>query len=320
MKPPYTITTHSINLVAQVMLHIGRLEGLSFNSKSSPELRRQNRIKTIYSTLAIEGNTLSLEQVSAMIEEKRVLGPQKDILEVTNAIQLYNQLNSFNPLRVESFLRAHHILMNGLVNDAGHFRRRGVGIQKGKDIIHIAPPAENVPSLIHQLFKYISVNKDHALIQSCVLHYELEFIHPFSDGNGRMGRFWQTLKLCELSSLFENLPIESLIKQRQEDYYRVLSQCDKEGQSSLFIEFILEIILESLKEYESNNSPQALDCEDRLAKASETFPEKTFARKDYLELFPNLSTATASRDLKSGVIKGVLKIIGQGRMSRYQFT
>lgn len=319
MKPPYEITPTILSLLAEVMHQLGRLEGMALSAKTSPQLRRQNRIKTIYSTLAIEGNTLSLDQVTAFIDDKTVLGPQKDILEVSNAVKLYEQVHNFNCAQVKDFLEAHQILMTGLIADAGKFRRGGVGIQKGNDIVHIAPPAENVPGLLNDLFSYVRSHEDHALIQSCVLHYELEFIHPFSDGNGRMGRLWQTLKLMELSPLFEYLPVESLIKSHQEQYYRVLKICDQAGESTVFIEFMLKQILASLKEYEAKADMKAHDFDSRINLAKESFHQREFVRADYLKLFPSLSTASASRDLKKALVAELLEKRGSGRMSSYLF-
>ena len=320
MRPPYKITPKILSLVADLMKQLGRLEGMTLSSKSSPELRRQNRIQTIYSTLAIEGNTLSLDQVSAVIDDQRVLGPPKDILEVSNAVRLYDELNHLDCSSKDDFLRAHGILMKELVSDAGTFRKGGVGIQKGQDIIHIAPPADILPGLINDLFGYIQSDEDHILIQSCVLHYELEFIHPFSDGNGRMGRFWQSLKLSNLSEVFEYLPIESVIKEHQIEYYKVLSICDKAGDSTAFIEFMLNLIYESLKRYEKDTELKPLDAFSRLQKAREFFGPQSFVRKDYLELFSPLSTATASRDLKKAVVQKILIIQGSGRMTKYSFN
>ncbi|MDD7986308.1 Fic family protein [Lentisphaera marina] len=320
MKPPYEITPTILSILADVMHQLGRLEGMTLSVKTSPQLRRQNRIKTIYSTLAIEGNTLSLDQVTALIDDKLILGPQKDILEVSNAIKLYEQLNTFNCTEVEDFLKAHEILMSKLIHDAGKFRRGGVGIQKGNDIVHIAPPAENVPGLLNDLFAYIRSDLDHKLIQSCVLHYELEFIHPFSDGNGRMGRLWQTLKLMELSPLFEYLPVESLIKSNQPQYYHVLKLCDQAGESTFFIEFMLTQILDSLNQYEEKSELKPHDYTSRIKLAKDNFHHRNFVRADYLKLFPSLSTASASRDLKKALLEKILIKHGTGRMSSYEFN
>ncbi|MFM1932315.1 MAG: hypothetical protein RL226_1618, partial [Bacteroidota bacterium] len=194
MKPPYDITSEILGLVGSISEKIGQLKA-SFITESSPQLRKRNQIRTIHSSLQIEGNTLTQEQVTALLENKRVVGPTKDILEVQNAITVYNRIDSFVPSSTRSFLDAHRMLMEGLIEDAGRFRRRSVGIARGSELSHVAPPAENIPHLMQELFDYVGKSDELVLIKSCVFHYELEFIHPFLDGNGRMGRLWQTVIL-----------------------------------------------------------------------------------------------------------------------------
>jgi Fic family protein len=198
--------------------------------------------------LAIENNTLSLDQVTAVISGKRVLGHPREIQEVRNAFAAYEALLSWNPSAMKDLLAAHRLMLEGLVDGAGKFRSRAVGIAKGKRIVHLAPPADRVPGLIKDLLGWLKRTDAHPLIAGCVFHYELEFIHPFADGNGRIGRLWQTLILSRWNPLFAYLPVESVIRDRQADYYKVLAACDKAGNSTGFIEFLLDALLTALRE------------------------------------------------------------------------
>ena len=211
MKPPYTITSKILALTASISEKLGEIKSANLH-KVPTELRKRNRIKTIQSSLEIEGNTLTVEQITALLERKRVLAPQKDILEVQNAIDVYNQLHEFNVLSLDSLCLAHKTLMNGLVPNPGKLRSTAVGIVKGSQVTHIAPPGHLVKALMNDLFNFLQTENDLLLIKSCVFHYEFEFIHPFTDGNGRMGRLWQTMILKAYNPVFEYLPIELLIK------------------------------------------------------------------------------------------------------------
>jgi Fic family protein len=251
-KPPFTISERIVNLVADIMelvtrITINDIEGIN------PKLRRDNRIKTIQASLAIENNSLSIDQVTAIINGKRVLGPGQDIREVQNAYEAYELLLELNPYKAKSLLQAHELLMRDLTKEVGKFRSGGVGIFAGEKLIHMAPPAHLVPEQIDQLITWVSTTDIHPLIKSCVFHYEFEFIHPFADGNGRMGRMWQTLILYRWKKIFGWLPVETLIKERQDEYYRVLGECDKKADSKLFIEFLLEALQDSLTELEETD-------------------------------------------------------------------
>ena len=298
MNPPYDITPTILKLIKQVSEKLGEVNA-NFLDKPSPQLRKQNKIKTIHSSLSIEGNTLTEEQITALLENKKVIGPKKDIVEVINAIAVYDQLDSFNPYSVKSFLTAHMSLMKGLVKGAGKYRNQGVGIVKGEKVQHLAPPFSNVPGLMNDLFNYLKNPDELVLIKSCVFHYEMEFIHPFLDGNGRMGRLWQTLILKEEYPIFEFLPFETLISETQEEYYKALSISDKTGKSTVFIEYMLNVIDQSLNSILSFNN-RTLSDKERL----EYFIAQghlEFSRKDYMNVFKDISTATASRDLKKGI-------------------
>lgn len=280
-------------------------------------LRRDNRIRTIHSSLSIEGNTLDIGQVSAILENKRVMAPAREIREVQNAILAYDHLTSIDRSSHLDFLRVHGILMKGLVDEAGVFRSGTVGIMKGAEVKHVAPSAAMVPGLMENLFDYLSQDSDPVIIKSCVFHYEMEFIHPFQDGNGRMGRFWQTRILLDENAIFEYLPIEAAIKNNQSGYYQALADSDSEGKSTVFIDFILRRILESLDEVLSNAANRAVDYDARVEFALSQL-DGWFDRKRYLEICKNLSTATASRDLKQMIKDGRVEVSGSGRMTRYR--
>ena len=250
--PPFTITPAILSLVAEIAGEVGRLGALA-GQGGVPKLRRENRIKSIHASLAIENNTLTLEQVTAVIAGKRVLGKPSEIQEVKNAFAAYEALTGWNPSSVKDLLAAHRLLMDGLVDGAGRFRTRSVGIAQGNRVVHLAPPADRVSGLMKDLLAWLKRTDTHPLVASSVYHYELEFIHPFSDGNGRMGRLWQTLILSRWNSLFAFLPVESVIRDRQADYYRVLGASDKAGNSTAFIEFLLDALLTALREISSTD-------------------------------------------------------------------
>jgi len=317
MKPPYEITPKILKLLTSISEKIGEVNA-TFLNKPSPQLRKQNKIRTIHSSLKIEGNTLTEEQITALIENKRVIGPQKDVKEVINAIEIYENLKKFNPLSEKSFLKAHQNLMNNLIEDAGKYRKQGVGIVKGSKVEHLAPPYENVPFLMKDLFEYLSDSEELELIKCCVFHYEMEFIHPFLDGNGRMGRLWQTLILMRKYPVFEFLPFETLISKDQEKYYNALSECDNVGKSTKFIEYMLSVIDLSINELLTFNN-RTLNQKDRLEYF--IFLNKIeFSRKDYMDIFKNISSATASRDLKKGIELELFKRIGERNKTIYKLT
>ena len=246
-EPPFKITSKAINLISQISEKIGEISALE-NTERTVQLRKKNRIKTIHSSLAIENNSLTIEQITAIIEGKRVLGPPNEIQEVKNAVQAYELLLNLNPYKQNDLLKAHQLMMNDLVKHSGKYRKGGVGIFDGKGVVHVAPPADRVPFLMNDLFDWLKSSDAHPLIKSCVFHYEFEFIHPFEDGNGRMGRLWQTVILTEWKPIFAWLPIETLIKENQKLYYKALGISDSNADSTEFIEFMLSIILKTIKE------------------------------------------------------------------------
>lgn len=246
-NPPYTITNKIVALIAEISELIGHITVTS-GLNNNPKLRRANRIKTIQASLAIENNTLTVEQITALLNGKRILGTPAEIKEVKNAYEVYEQLLTFNPYSVSDLLKAHGILMADLVKNAGHFRTGGVGVFKGRQVVHMALPAEFVPEHIGNLINWYQKSTAHPLIKSAVFHYEFEFIHPFADGNGRMGRLWHTLLLAEWKEILAWIPVETLVKERQEEYYDALGKADKEADSTVFVEFMLTALKDVLKE------------------------------------------------------------------------
>jgi Fic family protein len=318
-QPPFTITNNILKLCQSVSKALGFLEGTKILTPSV-QLRKDNQIKTIQSSLAIEGNSLSEEHITHILEGKRVLAPENDIIEVENALKLYQTLSKFDALSISSILKAHSILMHSLLAESGQWRSGGVGIISKEGISHMAPQAKMVSGLMSQLFEFLKHEKELSwLIKACVFHYELEFIHPFSDGNGRMGRLWQQLLLMKEHDVFEYLSIESLIKENQKEYYKILSACDKQGESTLFIEFMLKIILESLSEYSRDLVLPNIDCGSRLKYSRRLLASKYFSRKDYILAHKNISMATASRDLKWGLENKLLLAKGSHNQIKYSY-
>jgi Fic family protein len=315
MNPPYEITSSILKLITSISEKIGEVNANLLN-RPSPKLRKQNKIKTIHSSLKIEGNTLTEEQITALLENKRVFGPKKYVVEVLNAIKIYENLENYSPFNEKSFLKAHHNLMEGLIEEPGKYRKQGVGIIKGSKVEHLAPPFENIPYLMKDLFKYLKESDEIELIKSCVFHYEMEFIHPFLDGNGRMGRLWQTLILMEKYPVFEFLPFETLISNDQEKYYKALAESDKSGNSTKFIEYMLSVINISISELLDYNN-RTLTEKDRLEYFT-LLNKPEFNRKDYMNVFKDISSATASRDLKKGVELNIFEKIGEKNKTRYR--
>ncbi|PVZ86899.1 cell filamentation protein Fic [Serratia sp. S1B] len=255
-QPPYTITSKIIHLIARISENIGRLSVLE-EIQDRLKLRKANRIRTIQGSLAIEGNTLSTEQITAILNGKPVIAPPKEVQEVRNAIKAYEAFQQWQPSQEVDLLQAHQILMTGLIDEVGQYRHGGVGVMSGDRVVHMAPPANQVPRLMIDLLDWLNDSEIHPLIQSSVFHYEFEFIHPFADGNGLMGRLWQTLILSRWNPIFANIPVESLIYQNQKSYYEVLQASTDQTDSAPFIEFILQMILDAI--LSSDDTAQASD-------------------------------------------------------------
>lgn len=251
-QPPYTITPTVIRLISDISEQLGRLAVLE--DEKNLRLRRINRIRTIQGSLAIEGNTLSEEQITAILEGKRVIAPPREIQEARNAINAYEQFENWQPENEKQLLKAHQILMMGLIDDAGHYRSGNVGVMNGDVVVHMAPPANRVQKLMGDLIGWLANTDQHPLIASSVFHYEFEFIHPFADGNGRMGRLWQTLILSRWNPLLAQLPVESMIHAQQSEYYQAINLSTKKTDSAPFIEFMLRVILETIRNNTENRN------------------------------------------------------------------
>ena len=285
--PPYEITDEMLELVSEIMENLGKLSGVNELEKL-PRLRRVSRIKSIHSSLAIENNTLSIEQVTDVINGKRVLAPQKDIEEVHNAFNAYEKLSEINPYSIDDLLKIHGIMMNGLVKEAGSLRSGQVGVynQDGK-VIHLAPPADFVPQQLGQLFNWVKNSNANMLIKSSVFHYEFEFIHPFNDGNGRTGRLWQTALLASWKPIFAWIPIESIIKDNQEDYYNAITLSTSQGKSNIFIEFMLDVINKAIKDIitDTRNHYNHINNQiTELMKVIESYPQSATELMEKLNL------------------------------------
>jgi Fic family protein len=315
----FRLSPRVLTLLLGLERAVGRLEGMELPSPS-PYLRKRNRIRTVQGSVAIEGNAFTLDQVTDILEGRRVAGPAREIREVQNALSAYERARGLSPWSVQTVRRLHLLLMRGLVADAGKWRRGNVGIFRGQKLRHLPPPASRVPGLMTALVR--ALQKDVStpvLVRACLAHYELQFIHPFSDGNGRVGRLWQHVILLRASPVFELVPAESLVRERQTQYCRSLARADASGDATPFVEFILDCLLDALEDLASEFRGVRARPEDRLERAGAELPG-WFTRKDYLELFKELSTATASRDLHRGVEEGRLVRRGTLALTEYRFT
>lgn len=264
--PPFNISAEAINRIAEISALLER-HNIALEGEHGLKLRKANRIKTIHSSLAIEGNTLSEDEVRDIINGKQVVAPIRQIQEVKNAIRVYDLYSQLNPFSEKDLLKAHSIMMEALTDDAGHYRSGGVGVFGESGLVHMAPPPQRVPELMGDLFVWLKKSKDHLLIRSCVFHYEFEFIHPFSDGNGRTGRLWQSLILGRLNPLFEHLPVENMVYANQQEYYNAIAASTSEGQSGPFIDFMLNEILKTLQKNIKEEVPNKIP--DKVPNKSE---------------------------------------------------
>lgn len=312
--PPFTMTDEITNLVIEIAEFTGAMT-VSEQLSKNPKLRRENRIRSIHSSLAIEQNSLTMDQVSDIIDGKRVLGPPQDIREVQNAYEAYEIMTRLNPYSVRDLLKAHKIMTEGLVKEAGVFRSKSVGVYAGERLIHIGTPANYVPVLIGQLFNWLKKSKLHPLVKSCIFHYEFEFIHPFADGNGRTGRLWHTLILAKWQEFFLWIPIETIIHERQADYYKALNSSNIYGESTEFARFMLELIRDLLKELSHNgvmNKEKTLD--EKLLDLLKDDGNQSAAG---LAEIVGCSQRTVQRVLKRLVDAGKIERIGSNRFGHY---
>ena len=317
-KPPFEITNTILDEIAEIAELVGHANA-SLGLSTNPTLRRTNRIRTIYSSLAIEQNTLSLEQVTAVLNGKQVIAPPKDIAEVKNAYEIYEMMDSLNPYSVDDLLSAHGVMTRGLVEESGYFRSRPVGVvDKQGNILHFGTLPDYVPGLVTELLEWVRDSDFHMLIKSCVFHYELELIHPFADGNGRIGRLWHTLLLTQWKPMFAWLPVESIIHDRQDEYYQAINRSNNEAESTVFIEFMLSANKEALMEAVKTGSAENMSAEEQRWYQIERFLKKngTISNVDVREMF-GVSAATANRILARMTDKGKIQKIRLGKSWGY---
>ena len=317
-KPPFEITNTILDEIAEIAELVGHVNA-SFGLSTNPTLRRTNRIRTIYSSLALEQNTLSLEQVTAVLNGKHVVAPPKDIAEVKNAYEIYEIMDSLDPYSVDDLLRAHGVMTKGLIEESGCFRSRPVGVvDKQGNILHFGTLPDYVPGLVVELLDWVRDSEFHMLIKSCVFHYELELIHPFSDGNGRIGRLWHTLLLTQWKPMFAWLPVESMIHDRQDEYYQAINRSNNEVESTVFIEFMLSAIKEALLEAVQTGRAENRSTEEQRWHQIKYFLEKngTITNADVRKML-GVSAATANRILATMTEKGRIKKVRIGRSWGY---
>lgn len=319
-KYPFQITDAILNSVSEISQLVGMV---SVNSKltNNPTLRRTNRINTIYSSLAIEQNTLSIDQVTAVIAGKRVIAPPKDIAEVKNAYEIYDHLDELNPYSIDSLLFAHSIMMRDLVGESGVFRSKAVGVVDSQgNILHFGTLPRYVPDLTEDLLKWVNNSELPMLIKSCVFHYEFEVIHPFADGNGRIGRLWHTLLLSKWNPLFAWIPVESIIHDRQDKYYQAINESNDKGDSTVFIEFMLSAIKDALLETidENKSAKKKVNKNDyRWNIISDFLNDNDYIMNADVRILLSVSSATANRILSGFVNDGKLIKIRQGKTWAY---
>ena len=321
-KPPFTVSAKAINLIAKISSQLERY-AIRMEQEDTLRLRRANRIKTIHSSLAIEGNTLSEGEVQAVLEGKKVVAPLKEIQEVKNAIKTYELYPKLNPFSIPDLLLAHGTMMAGLVDEAGMFRKGGVGVFDGDKPIHIAPPADRVRDLMSDLFGWLENADDHLLIRSCVFHYEFEFIHPFADGNGRIGRLWQSLILGRLNPIFEHLPVENMVYSNQQAYYHAINRSSDLGDSGPFIDFMLEEILNALVDHQGKSNAdiadeKGLNFQQQRVLGYLRADRHTTAAKIAADL--NMSARQIERMLADMKAKGIIRRIGANRNGYWEIV
>lgn len=314
-KPPFEITNAILDMVAQIAELIGQVNAASGMSVN-PTLRRTNRIRTIYSSLAIEQNTLSLEQVTAVLNGKHVLAPPKDVAEVKNAYEIYERLDVLDPYNVDHLLDAHGIMTKGLIQESGCFRSGPVGVvDKQGNILHFGTLPDYVPGLVGELLDWVKTSDYHPLIKSCVFHYELELIHPFSDGNGRIGRLWHTLLLSKWKPIFAWLPVESIIHDRQQEYYEAINRSNDMCESTSFIEFMLSAIREALTEATQTGDSKT---DTRIQKILRYLRQNDYVTNAAVRQMLGVSAATANRILVRMVETEGLQKIRVGKSWGYK--
>ena len=309
-QPPFEINERIMADVIEIAELVGRVS-VTDKISMNPTLRRTNRIQTIYSSLAIEQNTLDIEQVTAVLSGKRVIAPPKDFAEVQNAYEIYDNMDKLNPYSIDDLLKAHSVMERGLLNEAGEFRSRPVGVADSEgNILHFGTLPQYVPKLVQELLEWTEKSEIHLLIKSCVFHYEFELIHPFADGNGRMGRLWHTLLLSKWNPIFAWLPIESIIHDNQSEYYNAINVSNNNGNSTVFIEFMLSVIKQALQE-SINDKPKNISSKSDLRwnKINDYLETHEYILNSDVQKLLGVSSATATRILVGFMKDGKLKRI-----------
>lgn len=309
-QPPFEINERIMADVIEIAELVGRVS-VTDKISMNPTLRRTNRIQTIYSSLAIEQNTLDIEQVTAVLSGKRVIASPKDIAEVQNAYEIYDNMDKLNPYSIDDILKAHSVMERGLLNEAGEFRSRPVGVADSEgNILHFGTLPQYVPKLVQELLEWTEKSEIHLLIKSCVFHYEFELIHPFADGNGRMGRLWHTLLLSKWNPIFAWLPIESIIHDNQSEYYNAINVSNNNGNSTVFIEFMLSVIKQALQE-SINDKPKNISSKNDLRwnKINDYLETHEYILNSDVQKLLGVSSATATRILVGFMKDGKLKRI-----------
>ncbi len=319
-RPPFEITAKAINLISEISAQLERFS-IAMEQGDAVQLRKINRMKTIHGTLAIEGNSLSEEQVTALIEGKPVVAPLREVQEVRNAILAYGQFMKFDPYNVDDLLKAHGIFALGLVDNPGHFRRGGVCVMGREGISHVAPPAHRVPFLISDLFDWVKKSEDHTLIKSSVFHYEFEFIHPFPDGNGRMGRFWQSRLLAEWNPVFEYLPVENMIRENQADYYKAIERSTDENNSGIFAEFMLQTILDAIKKHKKKVTVKVtVKVTANQQKIISAINENPYITQEELSKKVGIAVKNIKENMKKLQEQGIIRRIGADKNGHWEIV
>lgn len=311
--PPFTITSKIIDLISRISERIGEINSLESSTRNI-QLRKENRIKTIHSSLAIENNSLSLEQITAIIEGKRVLGAPNEIQEVKNAVQAYNLLLSLDSTSEKDLLRAHRLMMSDLVSQNGKYRTGGVCVAGKEGVSHIAPPADRVPALMADLFDWLRNSDVHPLIKSSVFHYEFEFIHPFQDGNGRMGRLWQTVILKDWKDVFAWISVETLVKENQAEYYKALNTSDSNADSTIFTEFMLGLLEKTIEEIIATENRVTVKVTQKVTvnqqKIIEAIKENPYITQDELSQKIGIARKNIISNMKKLQAKNIIRRVG----------
>lgn len=336
-EPPFKITAKSINMISEISAFVERAK-INSEKADNLKLRKINRMKTIRGSLAIEGNTLSEEQVTALIDGKHIIAPLKEVQEVRNAIKVYESFDEFDAYDWKDLLKAHEIMAFGLVDHPGHFRKTGVCVAGKDGISHIAPPADRLPFLISDLFDWLKNAEDHPLIKSCVFHYEFEFIHPFEDGNGRMGRLWQSKILSDWNRIFANLPVENMIWENQSEYYKAIAESTKNTDSGIFTEFMLSLIVNTLKKHVAKNDNANDTVNDNVndtvkitrkitvkitvnqKKILDAIKQNPFATQEELSKIVGIAKLNINKNMKKLQENGIIERIGADKNGEWKIV